>query len=431
MNRLSFKVLLLIAGTLVLVAGVGICAFRLHDLSVRQKVVKEDYSFVNNISFGVLSVNKWRDLMVTAISHRIENFNLSAAERDSLEKAVEGILNGLVDKVDSLMDAPQKSLGGKLRKLAYHAFVKKDDMHKMVPSFSRKIMAELMRPRNKDKLAYLAKSKLEDLGQDTYDSSQLAETSRLDSVYRKYGVKDVDGFDKYVAGHLADIQRNSYRYAYAMLGLVFIVLIIWIPLRRSQTLFVPLYLLSILMALVLLVTGITSTMIEIDARINSLSFTVIGETVAFKNQVIFFQSKSIVDVVRILIQTGRTDSILVGILILMFSIFFPVTKLLSAGIYLLSGKWSKNRLINYFAFHSGKWSMADVTVVAIFMAYIGFNGILDDQMRYLNFNSSGFTSIATNHTSLQPGYIVFVGFVLFGLLLSQLLQHRKKMPVHY
>lgn len=66
--------------------------------------------------------------------------------------------------------------------------------------------------------------------------------------------------------------------------------------------------------------------------------------------------------------------------------------------------------------------MADVTVVAIFMAYIGFNGILESQMGYLNIKSEEFTSIATNRTSLQPGYIIFVTFVLFGLALSQILK---------
>ena len=64
----------------------------------------------------------------------------------------------------------------------------------------------------------------------------------------------------------------------------------------------------------------------------------------------------------------------------------------------------RGRVVNFFAFHSGKWSMADVTVVAIFMAYIGFNGILDDQMESLN------------------GYLVIVAFVLYGLALSQILK---------
>jgi hypothetical protein len=204
---------------------------------------------------------------------------------------------------------------------------------------------------------------------------------------------------------------------------VLLVVGLWYLLRKQRHLYVSFYILSICIALVLLLVGLTTAMIDIDARINSLNFELLGETVSFKNQVIFFQSKSILDVVRILIATGKYDSIFVGILILVFSILFPIAKLFSTGISLLSQrKWGKNKYIHYFAFQSGKWSMADVTVVAIFMAYIGFNGILTSQMGYLNVHSDAFTSIATNQTSLQPGYIIFVTFVLFGLTLSQILK---------
>ena len=208
-----------------------------------------------------------------------------------------------------------------------------------------------------------------------------------------------------------------------MLAVVLLVIGLWYPLRNQRHLYVAFYILSIGIALILLLVGLTTAMIDIDARINSLNFQLLGETVSFKNQVIFFQSKSILDVVRILLSTGKYDSIFVGILILAFSIVFPIAKLLSTGISLLSQrKWAKNKLVHYFAFQSGKWSMADVTVVAIFMAYIGFNGILQSQMGYLNVHSDAFTSIATNQTSLQPGYIIFVTFVLFGLALSQILK---------
>ena len=67
--------------------------------------------------------------------------------------------------------------------------------------------------------------------------------------------------------------------------------------------------------------------------------------------------------------------------------------------------------------------MADVNVVAIFMAYIGFKGILDSQMAHLNLQTDSLASISTNETSLQPGFILFVTFVLFGLILSVILQY--------
>lgn len=413
----------LIAGLSLLLLSAGYCGYRVHRLSSEQKMIKKDYSIVNNISFGLLSVNKWRDLLVSSVSRRIEYFDLGPEERDSLEKEVEHILYGLVDKVDSLMDAPQKSLGGKLRKLAFHAFVKEDKLRQLVPSFSRKIMQELTKPSSERKLKYLAVSKLKDLGEDTYDSSRRAEKKSVDSIYRKYGVADDRGFDEVTATRLAGIRHTAYSYTYGIIGVTLLALSLWYLLRRRRKLYVSLYILSILIALVLLLTGLTTVMIEIDARIKSIDFHLLGEAISFRDQVIFFQSKSIVDVVAILMETGRYDSILVGLLILCFSIFFPVVKLLSAGIYLLGRKsWMKGRVVKYFAFHSGKWSMADVTVVAIFMAYIGFNGILDSQMSSLNQRSENFTSIATNQTSLQPGYIIFVLFVLYGLVLSQILK---------
>lgn len=66
--------------------------------------------------------------------------------------------------------------------------------------------------------------------------------------------------------------------------------------------------------------------------------------------------------------------------------------------------------------------MADVYVIAIFMAYIGFQGILDNQLSHLNMETESLVSISTNRTSLQPGFIIFIGFVLFSLMLSTILK---------
>ena len=78
---------------------------------------------------------------------------------------------------------------------------------------------------------------------------------------------------------------------------------------------------------------------------------------------------------------------------------------------------------------SGKWSMADVYVIAIFMAYIGFQGILEHQMSPLNMETDSLVSISTNKTSLQPGFIIFIGFVLFSLFLSTILKKMTAVPL--
>lgn len=410
-----------IVSVLLLVAGY--CGVQIHRLSQEQKSIKRDFSIINNVSNGLLSVNRWRDLVVRSVDRQIEHFQLTPAESDSLEKEIEVLLNALIDKADSIMSRPQKSLGGKIRKLAFNAFLKPSNLHKEAPAFAHKIMAEVMRPRSKKRLASVAKNKLEELGSETYDSTRDTRQARFDSLYRKYDVKSFDAFNKWAGGRLPEINREMYTYVVVMLGALVLLLLLWYLLRKRRPLHTMLYVLSIVMAFIFLLTGLTSVMIEIDARIDRLDFQLIGETISFKDQVIFFQSKSIVDVVLLLVRNGKFDTILVGVLILCFSIFFPIAKLVCTGVYLIGKKgWTKKPVVSYFAFHSGKWSMADVMVVAIFMAYIGFNGILNDQMTDLNFRSSSFSSIATNRTALQPGYIIFVAFVLFGLVLSQILQ---------
>jgi hypothetical protein len=63
--------------------------------------------------------------------------------------------------------------------------------------------------------------------------------------------------------------------------------------------------------------------------------------------------------------------------------------------------------------------MADVMVVAIFMAYIGFNGIITSEFDQLSKAGQQLDMITTNGTSLQPGYYLFLAYCLLGLFLSE------------
>ena len=62
--------------------------------------------------------------------------------------------------------------------------------------------------------------------------------------------------------------------------------------------------------------------------------------------------------------------------------------------------------------------MADVMVVAIFMSYIGFNGIIASQLSALSSAGKELAILTTNGTSLQPGYYLFLTYTLLALFLS-------------
>ncbi|HEX8278922.1 MAG TPA: paraquat-inducible protein A, partial [Segetibacter sp.] len=310
------------------------------------------------------------------------------------------------------------------KKFVVKKFVDVDKIKAQVPGFAKTMMAQVKNRVDKKQLTATALSKYAAIERTPYfDSSIRAYDSLTSSVYNKYKVSTDKQLNDKLNSSLSRIQTSTYNYSSWMLGCIIIVLVLWWILRKRTELHAILFVMSLLFAFILLAVGLSASMIEVDARIPSIDFTLLGEHIVFKDQVLFFQSKSILDVVHVLINQPDLQSKSVGILILVFSILFPVIKLTSTGIHLLAGKKiAENKIVKYFAFQSGKWSMADVFVIAILMAYIGLNGLLQNQLEDLNVKSDFLTIIATNNTALQPGYIIFISYVLYGLVLSTILK---------
>jgi len=416
--------ILLVIGVSIILFGMGYCGYQVYNLSERQEQIKKDYMIVNSVSFGLLSVDEWRDNLVAAAKGQIQKFKLSPQQNADIKKEIEQILHGVIDKASASINKPQKSVGGKIKKLAFNTLVSEKKLHEEVPGYAQKIIDEINKPSSYGRLKRIAQIELDSLGSKTYDSSKNAQGSLMDSIFKKYNTNNKETFENQTNADLLLIRQQTYSWAMGLMAGVVMILFLWWLVRNKEQVHTPLYVLSIFSAVILLVVGLNCTMIQIDARISSMDFHLLGQDVSFKNQVLFFQSKSIVEVVRVLINTGKIDSMIVGVLILVFSIIFPITKLLSTGFYMLNKrKWAKNKVIHFFAFDSGKWSMADVLVIAILMTYIGFNGIVNSTLSDLNMNNGTITSITTNNTSIQPGYIIFIGFVLYGLTLSSILKN--------
>jgi hypothetical protein len=416
--------ILLVIGVSIILFGIGYCGYQVYVLSNRQENIKKDYMVVNSVSFGLLSVDEWKDNIVAAAKAQIQKFKLTPQQNNDLKKEIEQILNALIDKAANNIRKPQKTVGGKIEKLAFNTLVSEKKLHEQASGYAQKIINEINKPSSYHRLKNIAQTELDSLGSQTYDSSKNAESALMDSIFKRYNSVDKVSFEKQTFSDLSLIRKQTYSWAFGMLGGIIMILLLWLLVRNKEEVHAPLYIMSILSALILLVVGLTCTMIQIDARISSMDFHLLGQNVSFRNQVLFFQSKSIVDVVQLLIHTGKIDSMMVGVLILVFSILFPITKLLSTGIYMLNKrKWAKNKVIHYFAFDSGKWSMADVLVIAILMTFIGFNGIVNNTLSGLNMNNGSITSITTNNTSIQPGYIIFIGFVLYSFTLSSILKN--------
>jgi hypothetical protein len=422
---ISLDKALLIVGLILLLAAEAFFGYHLRELSARQETIKADYSEINSINYGLLSVDQWRDDVARIVNKQVRNFKFDKKQKKLLQTEVEEVLYALITKAEGMVEKKPKSLIGKIRKLVIKTFVKVDKVRAQVPKLARTIIAKADNPNQKAKLSELAMSEFADvLKSDTVDSALRAQDILFNRMYKKYDVNSTLSLNNKLDSQLKNIHTQMYRYCFGMLACIIIVLSCWWFLRSRTDLHGALFILSLLFAFILLGVGLTASMIEVDCRIKSFDFVLLGEHVDFKDQVLFYESKSILGVVKVLIEQSAIDAVAVGVLILCFSIVFPVLKLSSTGIHLLSRrKIAENKIIKYFAFQSGKWSMADVIVIAVLMTYIGLNGLMESQLAFLNVKSEDLTIITTNNTALQPGYIIFISFVLYGLILSTILKY--------
>lgn len=418
--------ILLIVGLSLLLSGETWFGYRISILSAQQEEVKADYSVANSITFGILSVDQWREKMAAVVDEKVNEFNMTAWQKKELQHKVAKQLNSLVDKAVAEVNKPQKSIGGKLKKLAFNAVVDPEEIKAEVPGFAATIVDRINKPASKKKLKGIINSKVDQLERETFDNTEPASVTVKRHIYKKYHVSNTEAFEQTINLKLTKIQTLMYNYTYAMIGSVLLALCLWLLLKKQVRLHTSLYILSLLFAFVLLLVGVTATIIEVDARIQSLNFTLLSEKLAFKNQVLFFQSKSIIGVIESLVGQPKPDAVLVGILILLFVIILPVLRMMGKGILIWGReKYAENKLVRFLALDLGKWDMADVMVVGIAMTYIGLNGILQSQLSGLNIKEELLSTVTQNNTSLQPGYYIFVAYVVYVSVLSLILKRIK------
>jgi len=117
-----------------------------------------------------------------------------------------------------------------------------------------------------------------------------------------------------------------------------------------------------LISLGLLVPGLTRPVLTISA-----SISVLGNT-----REIFRETQSITESVRNLFESGNT---FVAALILLFSILVPVLKALLLGMVLFTRDPVVRTRLGGFVRSISKWSMADVFVVGVFIAFMAANAL--------------------------------------------------------
>jgi hypothetical protein len=175
-------------------------------------------------------------------------------------------------------------------------------------------------------------------------------------------------------------KTHSYYFIVGSIAFIALVLIVY---WRGTSLYKALGLTVITIALACLVIGVITPMLEISAYSTDLTIPLklsvpfIGEVdipdKVFEGRMYYyFQSKSVIDLVYVLLE-GK--NYVVAVSIFGFSVLVPFIKLTLSVLLLLSKPFRNSGFVRKTVGRIGKWSMADVFVVATFLSYLSFSNM--------------------------------------------------------
>lgn len=375
--------------------------------------MKEDLIELLKVKYGLFNVDEWKMILSDLIRKKVEELNVTGGNREEMRTQVTAFLDKALKELET-----EVAGSGSMQAMLLQTLGIFDEIRKYIPTITEKVLDFMSSPENRDKVKGFIIQKL-----DEYTANAFAEVDYTyhNAVLSKYHYDTRTAAIPGLQEKIAAINTDALKYT--LLGVIGAFLM-WILFSKNIGNFE--YLLLILTCFSLLMFGVLLPMIEIDARISSISLTLLGEPIRFTDQVLYYKSKSILEVVRLMFTQGRADVLFVGVLVLMFSVLFPVAKLICSVVYVYTPSIRTNKILDFIVFKTGKWSMADVMVVAIFMAYIGFGGIISDQLRQLEGISRNIDILTTNQSALQLGFYLFTSFTVLSLVVSQKIQNAVK-----
>jgi len=349
------KLLNLILALIIIIASVILCQ-QIISNSLSNQDNKNDYAELSSVKYGLLSIDEWKRQVTEILAEEIDTLYLSKANERVLRKHIEVLLNALIDKVDKkIREGNEGSAGGRVKQSFINTFINLDDIKKGIPEYADAIVQELKKSKTKRQIKTVLNKQLEQYSDQTFDTQ---DTPQLSRILLRTNSKDIEGAKIKLIEEIS-VKHSLVIKEAALLIMLSVILFALSGFSRQQ-LTPSQYIFLILCLVTLLIGGVTTPAIDMEATISQMNFMLIGHPIHFENQVLYFQSKSILDVFWIMITHKDIQMKLVGILLITFSIVFPLLKIVSSlGFYFNFHKLRENMVIRFFVLKSGngRWPM--------------------------------------------------------------------------
>jgi hypothetical protein len=385
-----------------------------------RRLIRTDLAEITHARYGILSADQWRAIIGPILNAQVDKIELKGQSK-SLRPMVQRSLYALLDKIKTQMTSPNAKASGMPgggNAMLVNMII--GSLRPHVPEYTEVVMAELTKPQTQKSFKDSIRSVLAEAVKDTFSTTDM---TTYNAILKHYGCSSGAVCEEILGKQIEKTDTKLTRYYLAVLGsatLGFILLM-----AGKRTLSRGSIVVLMLFCIAMLAGGVLSPMLEVEVRVTKLDVTLLGTPIEFRDQSLYYRSKTVFEIFQTLIQMGRPAMTLVAVLVILFSVVFPALKMLALGACLFRPALLRtNRLVKLLAFELSKWSMADVMALAIFMSFVAFNGVIGsawDGMR--DMPNVQQVLIPTNASKILPGYYLFIGFCVSSILLSKKLEH--------
>ncbi len=375
-----------------------------------RRLIRTDLAEIENARYGILSADRWRTIIGPMLNAQIDNLDLKGQTK-SLRPMVERSLNKLLDSIEA---SKPSGIGGMFEDKMIAS------LRPQVPAYTNVVMKELSKSQTQQGFRDSIRAVLASAVANTFGTTDM---TTYNAILQHYGCSSGAACEVALGNKIAESDTKLNRYYLTVLASAAVAFILLMVGRRTLSRGAVVVLM--LFCLAMLAGGVLSPMLEVEVRVTKIDATLLGTPIEFQDQSLYYRSKTVFEVFQTLIHMGRPEMTVVGVLVILFSVVFPTLKMLALAASLFRPALLRtNRFVKVLAFELSKWSMADVMVLAIFMSFVAFNGVIGSAFDGLRtMPNVQQVLIPTDASKILPGYYLFIGFCVSSILLSRKLQH--------
>lgn len=409
-SRFDFRLLV----ALLLLAPTIFFTWRTWDDLATRRDLRTELAEIGHVRYGLFNAKRWVDQILPILDKQIDAIDLTGGGNGaSLRPMAERALYNLLDQVKAQL-AP-KPASNDFASQAMAAMVNSmiTGLRPRVPQFADVVLKELGSKDNKEAIKKYIAGLISDGAKNTFSPVDM---TWYNAILKSHNCADAAACQQQLGKRIDEADgRITQSYLIALISAALAIFLLFARPGRLSRLAVVI---ALLFCGTLLVGGVLSPMLEVEARISSVNLVFFGEPISFGQQILYYQSKTVLEVFQTLIQLGQPEMWVVAVLLLTFSVIFPLLKILTLGCCVIRPDWlGKYRLARFFALESSKWSMADVMALSIFMSFVAFNGVISSALGGLQ-SAGAQIVIPTDSSRVLAGFYLFIGFVLTSLFLS-------------